>query len=73
MLCWVSESSFHMLSIHIASNIGGCFMDGVFKGMLLILLLIYVLSPVDLCPGPIDDIILILCTVCSRSIKANDE
>lgn len=48
-------------------------MDGVFKGMLLILLLIYVLSPVDLCPGPIDDIILILCTVCSRSIKANDE
>lgn len=33
-------------------------MDGVMKGMLVILLLIYVLSPVDLCPGPVDDIIL---------------
>ena len=36
-------------------------MDGVMKGMLVILLLIYVLSPVDLCPGPVDDIILCLC------------
>lgn len=38
-------------------------MDGVMKGMLLILLIIYVLSPVDLCPGPVDDIILILCAI----------
>ena len=34
-------------------------MNGVVKGMLVILLLIYVISPVDLCPGPIDDIILL--------------
>lgn len=48
-------------------------MDGVFKGMLVILLLIYVLSPVDLCPGPIDDIILVLCAIGGRAITANDE
>ena len=35
-------------------------MNGIFKGMLLVLVLLYVLSPVDACPGPIDDIIVIL-------------
>jgi len=38
-------------------------MNGILKGMLLILLIIYIVSPVDLCPGPIDDIILLLCSV----------
>ena len=38
-------------------------MSGVLKGMLLVLLIIYVVSPVDLCPGPVDDIILLLCTI----------
>ena len=38
-------------------------MSGVLKGMLLVLLIIYVASPVDLCPGPVDDIILLLCTI----------
>lgn len=37
-------------------------MNGVLKGMLLVLLIIYIVSPVDLCPGPVDDIILLLCT-----------
>lgn len=30
------------------------------KGMIIILLILYVVSPVDLCPGPIDDTIMIL-------------
>ena len=35
-------------------------MNGIAKGMPFVLLLLYVVSPVDLCPGPIDDIILML-------------
>ncbi len=35
-------------------------MNGVVKGMLVILVILYVVSPVDLSPGPIDDIIVIL-------------
>ena len=38
-------------------------MNGVLKGMLLVLLIIYFVSPVDLCPCPVDDIILLLCAV----------
>ncbi len=38
-------------------------MSSVLKGMLVVLLIIYVVSPVDLCPGPVDDIILLLCAV----------
>ena len=32
----------------------------VLKGMLIALLAIYVISPVDLVPGPVDDLLLIL-------------
>lgn len=38
-------------------------MSSVLKGMLLVLLIIYIVSPVDLCPGPVDDIILLLCSI----------
>ncbi len=38
-------------------------MSGVLKGMLVILLVIYIVSPMDLCPGPVDDIILLLCAI----------
>lgn len=48
-------------------------MNGVMKGMLLILLIIYVLSPVDLCPGPVDDIILLLCALGGRAITSDDD
>lgn len=48
-------------------------MNDVMKGMLLVLLLIYVISPVDLCPGPVYDIILLLCTIGGRAIKSNDD
>lgn len=35
-------------------------MDGVMKGMLIILVILYVVSPIDLMPGPVDDVIMIL-------------
>ena len=41
-------------------------MNGVAKGMLLVLIILYVFSPIDLCPGPIDDIIVILLGVAAQ-------
>lgn len=38
-------------------------MSGVLKGMLVILLIIYIVSLLDFCPGPVDDIILLLCAI----------
>ena len=35
-------------------------MSGIMKGMLLILMVLYIVSPLDACPGPIDDIIVLL-------------
>ncbi len=48
-------------------------MNGVMKGMLVILLLAYILSPVDLCAGPVDDIILLLCAVGGGAITSSAE
>ena len=48
-------------------------MNGVLKGMLIVLLVVYVLSPVDFCPGPIDDIILILLSLGGRIAKKTVE
>ena len=41
-------------------------MNGVVKGMLLVLIILYVISPIDFCPGPIDDIIVILLGVAAQ-------
>ena len=41
-------------------------MNGIAKGMLLILVILYVISPLDLCPGPVDDFIVILLGVAAR-------
>ena len=35
-------------------------MNDVAKGMIIILMILYVVSPIDACPGPIDDLIVIL-------------
>ena len=40
--------------------------NNLMKMMLLILVGIYVISPVDLAPGPIDDLLLILLTAASN-------
>ena len=41
-------------------------MNSVAKGMILVLMILYVLSPVDACPGPIDDIIVVLIGLAAR-------
>ena len=33
-------------------------MNDIVKGMLVVLMILYIVSPIDACPGPIDDIIL---------------
>ena len=43
-------------------------MNGIVKGMLVSLLIVYVVSPIDFCPGPIDDIIAILLGIASSTI-----
>ena len=35
-------------------------MNDVAKGMMIILMILYVLAPIDACPWPIDDLIVIL-------------
>lgn len=45
-------------------------MSGVLKGMLVILLIIYIVSPLDLCPGPVDDIILLLCAIGGSALNS---
>lgn len=35
-------------------------MNRAVKGILFVLLIVYMASPVDLCPGPVDDLIMML-------------
>lgn len=35
-------------------------MNGVMKGMILVLMIVYIISPIDACPGPIDDLIVLV-------------
>lgn len=41
-------------------------MDGVGKGMLIVLVILYVISPIDLMPGPIDDLLVILLGIAAQ-------
>lgn len=41
-------------------------MDNVVKGMLLVLMILYIVSPIDACPGPIDDIIVLLIGIAAQ-------
>ena len=41
-------------------------MNDVSKGMILILMILYVLSPIDACPGPIDDLIVLIIGIAAR-------
>ena len=45
--------------------------NGAFKALLLALMAIYVISPVDLVPGPVDDLLLILFAIASSSRKSS--
>lgn len=33
-------------------------MNDFMKGMIIVLIILYIISPIDACPGPIDDIII---------------
>ncbi len=48
-------------------------MNDVMKGMLIILVIIYVISPIDFVPGPVDDIIVILLGIASQKKIENNE
>jgi len=48
-------------------------MNEVMKGMMIVLILLYVVSPLDLAPGPIDDLIVILLAVAASKSNAINE
>lgn len=41
-------------------------MNGVGKGMILVLMIMYIISPIDAFPGPIDDLIVLLIGMAAR-------
>ena len=41
-------------------------MNGVAKGMLLALIILYIVSPIDACVGPIDDMIVLFIGLAAR-------
>lgn len=41
-------------------------MNGVMKGMILVLMIMYIVSPLDACPGPLDDFIVLLIGIAAR-------
>ena len=47
-------------------------MNDVAKGMILVLMLLYIISPVDLMPGPVDDVIVALMGVAMMSRKSEE-
>lgn len=48
-------------------------MNDLFKGMLIVLIILYVVSPLDFMPGPIDDLIVILLGVAATKKNAINE
>ncbi len=52
---------------------GGIIMNDVMKGMLIILVVIYIISPIDFVPGPVDDFIVILLGLASQKKLENKQ
>lgn len=48
-------------------------MNDVMKSMLIILVVIYVISPIDFVPGPVDDFIVILLGLASQKELENKQ
>ncbi|EWM54003.1 hypothetical protein [Ruminococcus flavefaciens] len=48
-------------------------MNDVMKGMLIVLVIIYVISPIDFVPGPVDDFIVILLGLASQKKIENKQ
>lgn len=48
-------------------------MNDLMKGLVIMAILMYIVSPIDLAPGPIDDIIVLLLGLASRKqLEDND-
>ncbi len=45
-------------------------MNDISKGMFLTLMILYVVSPIDACPGPIDDLIVMIIGIATAKRKA---
>lgn len=41
-------------------------MNDIGKGMILVLMILYIVSPIDACPGPIDDLIVLFIGLAAR-------
>ena len=41
-------------------------MNGFAKGMLFVLMILYIVSPLDMCPGPIDDLIVLMIGIAAQ-------
>lgn len=41
-------------------------MNGAMKGMILVLMILYIVSPIDACPGPLDDLLILLIGMAAR-------
>lgn len=49
-------------------------MSDVGKGMLIVLVILYIVSPIDFAPGPVDDaIVLLLGMAAAKKIRLRDE
>lgn len=48
-------------------------MNGISKGMIVVLMILYIASPIDACPGPIDDIIVLLMGIATTKNKKSIE
>ena len=46
-------------------------MNNFMKGLVVMVVLMYIVSPIDACPGPIDDIIVLMLGLASRKKLAD--
>ncbi len=47
-------------------------MNGFLKGILMLVVILYIVSPVDAVPGPVDDILLVLFSVAMRRMGTRE-
>lgn len=48
-------------------------MGDIAKGMLLVLVILYIVSPIDCCPGPIDDLVVLFISLAAQKGVAEIE
>ncbi len=48
-------------------------MNDVMKGLVIMAILMYILSPIDAVPGPVDDIIVLLLGIASQKKLADND